>query len=99
MKIQHSQKINKYFFFKVQNMPYGAKIKVLIGLHSLQSLQGTVQFFFHLFQLHETTYIPWLMVPFSIFKARNMGPSPSHFAMSLVLCSWESGVLLSTLVI
>ena len=78
-----------------------AKITVLIGLHSLQSLQGTVQsfLFFHLFQLHETTYIPWLMTPFSIFKASNMGPSPSHFAISLVLCSWESTVLLSTPVV
>lgn len=37
------------------------------------------------FLLLEGAQIPWLMTPFSLFKASNMEPTSPHAALSLVL--------------
>ena len=49
-------------------------------LFFLEALENDL--FPHLFQFLEASCIPWLLTLSSSFKASNVGPSPSHAAIS-----------------
>lgn len=73
----------QFWTSEVQNGSHWMKFKVSVGLCSFCRLWGNP--FPCLFQLWEAACIPWLMAPFSIFKASNGWPNLSHI-ISLWYC-------------